>query len=162
MPCVLTSVLSAPFSAIFLLRSRQREECFIPIRANHRAGASRLVFCFVFSKISKHGFSPKGRKLLRKTAINQSSLSVLLHPREYLSSFGIRSSLALSSIFLSPPPPASFGDGQRGGTHSSGYTKGLSACKSTPSEKPVELNRREAPAELNLCMQRPARHLCVL
>lgn len=31
---LLTSVLSAAFSAIFLLRSKQREECFMPIRAS--------------------------------------------------------------------------------------------------------------------------------
>eukprot|EP00069_Balaena_mysticetus_P010832 bmy_06787T0 len=31
---LLTSVFSAAFSAIFLLRSRQREECFMPIRAS--------------------------------------------------------------------------------------------------------------------------------
>lgn len=45
----LTSVLSAAFSAIFLLRSRQREECFIPIRASQGVGASGLlvlVLCF--------------------------------------------------------------------------------------------------------------------
>lgn len=51
---ILTSVLSAAFSAIFLLRSRQREECFIPIRASQGVGASGLIFCFAFSKISKH------------------------------------------------------------------------------------------------------------
>lgn len=35
---LLTSVLSTAFSAIFLRRSRQREECFIPIRANKGLG----------------------------------------------------------------------------------------------------------------------------
>lgn len=35
---LLTSVLSTAFSAIFLRRSRQREECFMPIRANKGLG----------------------------------------------------------------------------------------------------------------------------
>lgn len=59
LPRILTSVLSAAFSAIFLLRSRQREECFIPIRASQGVGASGLVFGFMFSKISKHWCAPK-------------------------------------------------------------------------------------------------------
>lgn len=63
---LLTSVLSAAFSAIFLLRSRQREECFIPIRASQGVGASGLVFWFVFSKISKHWCAPKDREIKKK------------------------------------------------------------------------------------------------
>lgn len=93
---LLTSVLSAAFSAIFLLRSRQREECFIPIRASQGVGASGLVFWFVFSKISKHWCAPKDREIkkkkIRKTAINQSALSFLRRPQECLSPLSIGSS----------------------------------------------------------------------
>lgn len=73
-PRILTSVLSAAFSAIFLLRSRQREECFIPIRASQGVGASGLVFYFVFSKISKHWCAPIDRE--RKKIMENGNKSV--------------------------------------------------------------------------------------
>lgn len=76
---LLTSVLSAAFSAIFLLRSRQREECFIPIRASQGVGASGLVFWFVFSKISKHWCAPKDREIKKKNMENSNkSVSFVL------------------------------------------------------------------------------------
>lgn len=75
---VQTSVLSAAFSAIFLLRSRQREECFIPIRASQGVGASGLVFWFVFSKISKHWCAPKDREIKKNTENSNKSVSFVL------------------------------------------------------------------------------------
>lgn len=77
LPRVLTSVLSAAFSAIFLLRSRQREECFIPIRASQGVGASGLVFCFMFSKISEHLCAPKDREKNITESSSKSVFSVL-------------------------------------------------------------------------------------
>lgn len=78
LPRILTSVLSAAFSAIFLLRSRQREECFIPIRASQGVGASGLVSRFVLLKDRQTRVCAKGQGEQKITENSNKSVSFVL------------------------------------------------------------------------------------